>query len=148
MFYVTDAVKRMGILLDDLLDFSRAGSQEAPNNFISLENVMVLAEANLRHRLQTLNAKLEVKFENLPAVKAHQTQLIQLLQNLVSNGVKFKEEERDPVVIVDCEKREKEYVVSVKDNGIGISDENKKKVFEMFKRLHTCLLYTSDAADE
>ena len=136
MFFVTDAVKRMGVLLDDLLDFSRAGSQEAPTNFISLENVMVLAEANLRHQMESLNAKLEVNFENLPAVKAHQTQLIQLLQNLVSNGVKFKGE-RDPLVIVDCEKREKEYVISVKDNGIGISDENKKKVFEMFKRLHT-----------
>ena len=136
MFFVTDAVKRMGILLDDLLDFSRAGGQEPSTKYISLENIMVLVEANLKHRFMTLNAKLEVKIENLPAVKAHQTQLLQLLQNLVSNGVKFKGE-GDPIVIVDCVKREKDFVVSVKDNGIGISNENKKKVFEMFKRLHT-----------
>ena len=136
MFFVTDAVKRMGILLDDLLDFSRAGGQAPPTKYVALENVMILVEANLRHRFKTLNATMKVKTENLPNVKAHQTQLLQLLQNLVSNGIKFKGE-RDPIVIIDCEVSGKEYVVSVKDNGIGISEENKKKVFEMFKRLHT-----------
>lgn len=136
MHFVTDAVSRMETLLDDLLDFSRAGTQEAPKGAISIEKVMVLVEANLRHRFELLNAKMVVKNENLPAVRAHRTQLLQLLQNLVSNGVKFKGD-RDPVVTVSCKKRENDYVVSVKDNGIGISDENKKKVFEMFKRLHT-----------
>ena len=136
MHFVTDAVKRMETLLDDLLDFSRAGTQEAPKEAISIESVMILVEANLRHRFELLNAKMIVKNENLPAVKAHRTQLLQLLQNLVSNGVKFKGD-RDPIVTVSCEKRENDYVISVKDNGIGISDENKKKVFEMFKRLHT-----------
>lgn len=136
MYFVTDAVKRMETLLDDLLDFSRAGSQETPKDAISIESVMVLVEANLRHRFELLNAKMVVKNENFPSVRAHRTQLLQLLQNLVSNGVKFKGD-RDPVVIVSSEKREDKYVISVKDNGIGISDENKKKVFEMFKRLHT-----------
>jgi signal transduction histidine kinase/Flp pilus assembly protein TadD len=136
MYFVTDAVKRMEVLLDDLLDFSRAGTQEAPKDTISIEMVMLLVEANLRHRFELLNAKMIVKSENFPAVKVHRTQLLQLLQNLVSNGVKFKGD-RDPIVIVDCKKRENDYVISVKDNGIGISEENKKKVFEMFKRLHT-----------
>ena len=136
MHYIIDAVKRMEILLDDLLDFSRAGSQKAPTDFISMNDVMVYVEANLRHRLETLNATLIVKSENLPKVKAHRTQLLQLLQNLVSNGVKFKGD-RDPIVTVDCEKRENQFVISVKDNGIGISKENLEKVFEMFRRLHT-----------
>lgn len=136
MHFVIDAVKRMETLLDDLLDFSRAGTQDPPKEAISIESVMVLVEANLRHRFELLNAKMIVKNENLPVVKIHRTQLLQLLQNLVSNGVKFKGD-RNPVVTVSCEKRENDYVISVKDNGIGISDENKKKVFEMFKRLHT-----------
>ncbi len=136
MHFVTDAVKRMETLLDDLLDFSRAGTQETPKEGISVETVMLLVEANLRHRFELLKAKLIVNNENLPAIKAHRTQLLQLLQNLVSNGVKFKGD-RDPIVTVDCVKREDDYVISVKHNGIGISDENKKKVFEMFKRLHT-----------
>jgi signal transduction histidine kinase len=136
MFYVVDAVKRMETLLDDLLDFSRAGTQPAPTKFISLKDVLVIVEANLRHRLQTLNATLIIKDEHLPKVKAHRTILIQLLQNLVSNGVKFKGE-RDPQVIIDCKREENQYVLSVADNGIGISKENLVKVFEMFRRLHT-----------
>ena len=136
MYFVIDAVKRMETLLDDLLDFSKAGTQEAPKEAISIESVMALVEANLRHRFELLNAKMIVKNENFPSVRVHRTQLLQLLQNLLSNGVKFKGD-RDPVVIVSSEKKENGYVISVKDNGIGIADENKKKVFEMFKRLHT-----------
>lgn len=136
MHYIVDAVGRMETLLDDLLDFSRAGTQPAPTNYISAQDVMVIVEANLRHRLETLNANLIVKNENLPAIKAHRTQMIQLLQNLVSNGVKFKGE-KDPVVVVDCVKENNRFVFSVKDNGIGISKENLEKVFEMFRRLHT-----------
>ncbi len=136
MHYITDAVGRMEILLDDLLDFSRAGTQPAPTNFVATQDVMVMVEANLRHRLETLNATLIIKNENLPSVKAHRTQLIQLLQNLVSNGVKFKGE-KDPIVEVDCKKLDNRYIFSIKDNGIGISKDNLEKVFEMFRRLHT-----------
>ncbi len=136
MHFVTDAVSRMEILLDDLLDFSKAGTQEPPQEATAIEDVMFLVESNLRHRFEILQAKLIVQNKNLPAVKVHRTQLLQLLQNLISNGVKFKGD-RDPIVIIDGEQRNNDYVISVKDNGIGISDENKKKVFEMFKRLHT-----------
>lgn len=136
MHYITDAVGRMEILLDDLLDFSRAGTQPAPTNFISTQDVMIMVEANLRHQLEKLDARLIVKNENLPTIRAHRTQLIQLLQNLVSNGVKFKGE-NDPIVEIDCMKKGNKFIFSVKDNGIGISKDNLEKVFEMFRRLHT-----------
>jgi len=136
MHYIIDAVGRMENLLDDLLDFSRAGSQPTPTNYASTQDVMVMVEANLRHRLELLNAKLIVKSDNLPSIKAHRTQMIQLLQNLVSNGMKFKGE-KDPIVEVDCMQKDNKFIFSVRDNGIGISEENLEKVFEMFRRLHT-----------
>lgn len=136
MHYIVDAVGRMETLLNDLLDFSRTGSKVAPTEFVSIQDVMIVVESNVRHRLESLNARLIIRYENLPNVKAHRTQLIQLLQNLVSNGVKFKGE-RDPIVEVDAQPLENGYVFSVKDNGIGISKENLEKVFEMFRRLHT-----------
>jgi len=136
MHYITDAVGRMETLLNDLLDFSRAGNQEAPKNFVPTNDIMLIVESNLRHRLEMLKATLIVKSENLPLIKAHQTQLLQLLQNLVSNGMKFRGE-RDPIVEVDAQVSDNGYIISVKDNGIGISEANLEKVFEMFRRLHT-----------
>lgn len=136
MNYITDAVGRMETLLDDLLDFSRAGTQSAPTKYLSTQDVMIMVEANLRHRLELLNATLVVKTDNLPLIKAHRTQMIQLLQNLISNGMKFKGD-KDPTVEVDCMKKDSKFIFSVKDNGIGISQDNLEKVFEMFRRLHT-----------
>ncbi len=136
MHYIVDAVERMETLLNDLLDFSRAGSQEAPSKFVSTNDVIFMVESNLRHRIELLKATLVIKNKELPHIKAHQTQLLQLLQNLVSNGMKFRGE-RDPIVEIDAQPSENGYVFSVKDNGIGISKENLEKVFEMFRRLHT-----------
>ena len=136
MHFIVDAVGRMQTLLDDLLDYSRCGTQKLPDKLVDVSDVMILVEANLRHRLESNNCTLVIKKENLPAIKAHRSQLIQLLQNLVSNGLKFKGES-DPIVVVDCQKKENHYIFSVQDNGIGISEANREKVFEMFKRLHT-----------
>ena len=136
MFYVVDGVDRMKVMLDDLLSYSRVGTQDDTKTWVDMSDIMVIVNANLTPRLREQNATLIVKEKNLPAVKANNTQMIQLLQNLVSNGIKFRGE-KDPVVTVDCRYDNNNYIFSVADNGIGISEENKKKVFEMFKRLHT-----------
>ena len=136
MHYIVDAVERMETLLNDLLNFSRAGSQETPSKFISTNDVIFMVESNLRHRIELLNATLVIKNKELPLIKTQQTKLLQLLQNLVSNGMKFRGE-RNPIVEIDAQPSENGYVFSVKDNGIGISKENLEKVFEMFRRLHT-----------
>lgn len=136
MFYITDAVDRMTTLLDDLLEFSRAGNNKFTDDYLSFSDVMVIVQSNLKVQLAELNATMKVNIPDIPPIKANRTQLVQLIQNLVSNGVKFRGE-RDPVVTVRCENINDELVFSVKDNGIGISEENKSKVFEMFRRLHT-----------
>ncbi len=140
LHFIIDGVSRMDTLLEDLLKFSRAGSQSAPTKLVSVEDVMFIVESNLRYRFDNINGKLIIHNENLPSIKAHQTQMIQLLQNLVSNAVKFKGE-RAPVVTVDCKKVDNKYTFSVKDNGIGISKENLEKVFDMFRRLNTKVAY-------
>ena len=136
MHFIVDAVDRMKILLDDLLDYSRSGKQELPDTLISVADMMIVVSANLAKQIEDNKGSLIVKSENLPAILAHKSQLMQLMQNLVSNGMKFRGE-RDPIIIVDCEKKKDLFVFSVKDNGIGISKNNQEKVFEMFRRLHT-----------
>ena len=123
-------------LLDDLLDYSRSGKQEMPDTLISVADMMIVVEANLKGQIKDNKGSLIVRNENLPSILAHKTQLMQLLQNLVSNGMKFRGE-RDPIIIIDCVKKNDQFVFSVKDNGIGISKNNQEKVFEMFRRLHT-----------
>ncbi|MEO1513584.1 MAG: tetratricopeptide repeat protein [Bacteroidota bacterium] len=136
MFYITDAVLRMQTLLDDLLDYSRTGNREIPRKWLNVSDVLTIVKANLRLRLADSNGKLLIREQNMPTIKANSTQLIQLFQNLVSNAVKFKGH-RDPVIVIDCSVKENQFVFSVEDNGIGISKQNQKKVFEMFRRLHT-----------
>ena len=134
--FITDAVSRMDILLTDILDFSRAGNQKSSPEIVAVEDIMFTIEANLKYQLNQFNGQIITQSQNLPAIKVHRTQLTQLLQNLVSNGMKFRGE-RDPIVIVDCVKKKNNFVFSIKDNGIGISKENLEAVFEMFRRLNT-----------
>ena len=136
MHYIVDAVDRMKNLLDDLLDYSRSGKQEMPDTLISVADMMIVVEANLKGQIEDNKGSLIVRNENLPSILAHKSQLMQLLQNLVSNGMKFRGE-RDPIIIIDCVKKNDQFIFSVKDNGIGISKTNQEKVFEMFRRLHT-----------
>ena len=136
MHYIVDATARMETMLTDLLSYSRVGTQNDKKDWVDLEDIMIIVEANLRARLQENNAQLIFKAKDLPAVKANRTHMTQLFQNLVSNAVKFKGE-RDPIVEVDCTYDNQLFTFSVKDNGIGITEENLKKVFDMFRRLHT-----------
>jgi len=137
MFYITDAVTRMQTLLDDLLDFSRAGSSKDPGKRLDVNDVLKMVEANLRHRLTNSKATLLINWESMPVIVGHRTQLLQLLQNLISNGIKFTPAGKEPMVSVDCKRKGDQFIFSVADNGIGISKENQEKVFEMFRRLHT-----------
>ncbi|MFK7771731.1 MAG: ATP-binding protein [Saprospiraceae bacterium] len=136
IFYVTDAVKRMEIMLNDLLDYSRIDSRREENAAVDLRDVMLIVNSNLTKLLEEKNAKLIYDQEKFPVVNSSFSKMTQLFQNLISNGIKFKGEQ-DPVVILDCKREADKFIFSIKDNGIGIALENQKKVFEMFKRLHT-----------
>ena len=67
---------------------------------------------------------------------ADSTQLAQVFQNLIINGIKFQSEEA-PLIYISAEKKAKEWVFSVQDNGIGIDPQYSERIFEVFKRLHT-----------
>lgn len=136
MHFIVDAVDRMKNLLDDLLDYSRSGKQELADTLVSVSDIMTIIRLNLQKQIEEQNGEIIIREENLPSIIAHKSQVMQLMQNLVSNGLKFRGE-KDPVVIVDCVKKNNQFIFSVKDNGIGISKNNQTKVFEMFRRLHT-----------
>lgn len=132
--FVVEGGKRMHDLVQDLLEYSRIESQARPFREISLDNVVNNVLANLRSSIEDTGAVLEVG--ELPTVMGDPPQLAQLLQNLISNAIKFQED-GNPRVRVSAGESSAEWIISVRDEGIGIEPEMHKGIFDIFRRLHS-----------
>ena len=133
IYYAVDGAARMQVLINDLLEFSRvttkAREPEPTNSELVLNQVLSNLELYMKENKATISHDL------LPEVMADNTQLAQVLQNLIVNGIKFRSE-KAPKIHISAEKKAKEWVLSVQDNGIGIDPQYSEKIFEVFKRLH------------
>jgi len=78
----------------------------------------------------------EIRFGELPEVMGDRIQFIQLFQNLIGNAIKYKRSEVKPVIEINVKKDQKNYIISVKDNGIGIESKFFERIFVVFQRLH------------
>ena len=76
-----------------------------------------------------------ISHEPLPAVFADDVQLIQLFQNLIGNAIKFRSTDK-PMVHIGCQRRDNDWLFSVRDNGIGIDPDHAERIFVLFQRLH------------
>lgn len=131
--FVIEGGQRMQALVNDLLDYSRIEHQARPFQAVQLQEVIEVAIANLRSSIEDTSA--EITCDNLPTVVADKPQLVSLLQNLISNAIKFHDQP-PPRVHVSAEEHGDHWVVSVRDNGIGIESKHAERIFEFFKRLH------------
>ena len=132
--YAVDGAMRMQTLIQDLLAFSRAGRQGADLNSTDCNTAVEQALKNLQAAIQESGAL--VHCDDLPAVIANSSQLVQVFQNLIGNALKFRRAEA-PTIQISTEKQADEWVFSVTDNGIGIAPEYCQDIFVIFKRLHT-----------
>lgn len=132
--YVTDGVERMNNLLDGLLKYATVGRGAQDLKIIDLNDTMVICQANLRLLIEETETKLEVN--DLPSILGIRSLLSQLFQNLISNAIKFRNKDTIPEISVRCEEKGNEYLISIKDNGIGIKEEYKERIFVIFQRLH------------
>jgi len=132
--FAIDGCKRMQTLIDDLLSYSRVGRLEAPRSLVDCNLAMTAALHSLRDQLEASGGTVEVA--TLPTVWADATQLGQVFQNLVSNGLKFVAPGVEPHVKVTAEADGEMWRFTVTDNGIGIEPRHRVQVFGMFKRLH------------
>ncbi len=131
--YAVDGANRMQILINDLLAYSRVGTRGKPLRPTDTGAVFEAARANLRMAIEESGA--EVTSDALPTVMGDETQLVQLLQNLIGNAIKFRSKE--PLrVHVGVERRDGEWLFSVSDNGIGIEEQYLQRIFVLFQRLH------------
>jgi light-regulated signal transduction histidine kinase (bacteriophytochrome) len=128
-----DEAKQMQTLISDMLSYSRVGASAKPFVLTDFTAILNRLLANLRIPLEQSGAV--VTHDPLPEVMADPIQLSQLLQNLIGNAIKFRGENK-PLIHISAKRKEKEWVLSVSDNGIGIPAEYTEKIFEMFQRLH------------
>jgi signal transduction histidine kinase len=132
--YAVDGALRMQKLVQDLLAFSRVGRPGMALENTDCNVALQVALSNLEAAIQDSGAIVE--HIQLPVLVADSSQLVQLLQNLIGNAIKFRGPER-PLIRVSAELMGKEWVFSVADNGIGIAAEHTENVFVVFRRLHT-----------
>mgnify|MGYP002397424344 CR=1 FL=1 len=135
MGYVTDGVGRMERLLNDLLEYSRLGRRNGNEKEISLDDILLMVVGNLTATMKDADAAIYAN--PLPTVKASSTEMMQLFQNLISNSIKFRKKEVNPIIDINCSTENGHYVIKLHDNGIGIPAEHRESVFNIFERLHS-----------
>lgn len=132
------AAKRLEKLIDDLLSYARLTAEAKPFERVScravVEDVIELLDSTIRE------AGATIEVGELPTIMGDRTQLIQLFLNLIGNGIKYCDTGK-PVVHITATKREREWLVTVSDNGIGIEEKHLESIFVVFKRLHTHQAY-------
>ncbi|MFI2475414.1 CHASE3 domain-containing protein [Nocardia xishanensis] len=136
--FAVDGAKRMQVLINDLLTFSRVGRTSEGVEPTRLDQSLTKALTNLSAAIEDTGATVELPDE-LPEILGDPTLLTMVWQNLVANAIKFRRPDVAPVVRVECERvanQTGEWQFSVTDNGIGIAPEFAEKVFVIFQRLH------------
>ena len=124
----------MKYLIDDLLEYSRVTSTAKEFKNIDLEKVLEKILSNLSMLIVENN--VDVTHDSLPTIFADKNQMMQVLENLITNAIKFRSK-KSPKIDVSAQRDEKEWIFAVKDNGIGINPKHQEQIFEVFKRLHT-----------
>lgn len=137
MGYIVDGSRRMKQLIDDLLTYSRVGRSGRQRDDVAMDSVLDDALKNLEQLITDKSAVVERV--PLPVIPGDRTALVQLLQNLVGNALKFSGT-RQPVVRIGVQEVVKEgvesWTFSVSDNGIGIAPKYFERIFIIFQRLH------------
>jgi PAS domain S-box-containing protein len=132
--YAVDGCNRMQGLIRDLLAYSRSGENGKPHRKISGEGALQEALSNLRATIEESGAV--VTHDSLPAIMTDDTQLVQVLQNLIGNAIKYRSAAIPNVHISAAKNGGKEWVFSVRDNGLGIPSQYFERIFILFQRLH------------
>lgn len=135
-----DGAERMKTLIQDMLEYSRVNNKEIRTEEVDLKKVVDDVKLNFSEKIKKANATVNV-LHPLPKIIAARTQMLQLFQNLIGNGIKYHRPGVPPIVEITCLEKEKECIFSIRDNGIGIEEKFHAKIFIIFQRLHSKAQY-------
>ncbi len=132
--HIVSGGERMQRMIEDLLAYARVSTRGHALQPCGTGDALSMALENLRARLDQTNA--HVTFDELPVVMADLRQLAQLFQNLLSNALKFHGE-KPPRIHIGVRREDRDWIFEVTDNGIGIPEDQRERVFNIFERAHT-----------
>lgn len=132
--FAVEGAKRLEIMINELLEYSRIGSQDVPYKNINCEEIIKTVLINLKTLIDDNQAI--VTYDKLPNIYVNDRQMTQLFQNLIVNAIKYRGEEK-PEIHISVDKFDNEYIFSIRDNGIGIDKKHLNRIFTIFQRLHT-----------
>lgn len=131
--FAVDGAARMQRLINDLLSYSRVGTQGQPFQPVAVKEMVAEALTNLATAIEESHAQIEC--DALPTIQGDPRQLPQLFQNLLGNAIKYRTQQ-PPQIRIRAEPQGRDWRFAVEDNGIGIDPEHSDKIFVIFKRLH------------
>jgi signal transduction histidine kinase len=132
--FLTQSSAHMQALITGLLEYSRIG-KETEIEFINCNTILEEVIFELTQIITENHAA--VRIDKLPSIYAYRLELKELFKNLISNAIKFRKQEMPPEINIQVREEKDQYTFSVQDNGIGIEEKFKQKVFVIFQRLHT-----------
>jgi len=134
--FATGGAKRMDALIRDLLEYSRIGRKERPFEPVPLAGAVADSLLDLEVAIGEAGARVTIA-DGLPAVRGDRIELTRLFQNLIGNAVKYRAPDRAPEVTVDWHDEGADWLIRVRDNGIGIEAKDYDRAFGVFQRLVT-----------
>ena len=132
--FISDSVKEMGVLIDDLLMLSRMGRMEMRRSSFDLRDTVESVINSMSQ--ETGGRNIEWKISRLPVVEADHNMLRLVFQNLLGNAVKYTRPRERAVIEVEATENDDETVVCVRDNGVGFDMKYSDNLFGVFQRLH------------
>jgi signal transduction histidine kinase len=131
--FISEAAARMRELVSGVLEYSKLAASGKEQQRVDTQEVMATVVNNLHATIEETDA--QVSYRQMPAVTGSQTQLLQVFQNLVSNGIKYRRPDVPPKLEISASREDGFWRFCVADNGIGIEPQYQKQVFGIFKQL-------------
>lgn len=137
--FLVSASVRMTALVRDLLAYARLATEEERPSSIALDEDLEAALTHLDEAIKESGAT--VTHDPLPTLAVDRGQMVRLFQNLIGNAVKYRKPDQPPKVHISAEQKGAEWIISIRDDGIGFEPQHASAIFAPFKRLHTAEEY-------
>ncbi len=141
--FIIGGATNLNSLIAGLLEHARISSmKEVAFKPFDMEDIMDNVKLNLNQQITENNVTIICK--NLPTLQLERVRIIQLLQNLFSNAIKFRKKDVDCIIKLEAEEQKEHWLFKLEDNGIGIEKKYQDKIFQIFKKLHDASTYSGN----